>query len=417
MTVGSVGKRKAERRDCQVKAQVLLPDAEAADAVILNFSATGARARLAAPLDLPARFKLFIPSRPETKSVLLRWRNGLEFGCEYSTGLADEDTLYELVTRVERLEAAGGGEPVAADAPVADMARFERQIAALENRIETVAAAPSPAAQPEGASDPKLERRVEELEGRIGLAAQAADVSGLDARIDKVGKLADDRVRGVEAFLVSRMDQLEERLRTAFAPDVAERLARLEALAEAGTAEVRQDATPTSNAPDQALLARIADIEARLMEPRPTVAPAERDLSAVERQIARVEKRAEEQTARAERFINARMDEIEAQLISAPAAPATRRPDIESLERQMHDLTRRFEEAIAFPQLDELEARLSNLEVSAMELRADMPVVDPEAADIGQRLAQIEERHGEIVATLRNLLALLSARDERRAAS
>ena len=76
MTVGSVGKRKAERRDCQVKAQVLLPDAEAADAVILNFSATGARARLAAPLDLPARFKLFIPSRPETKSVLLRWRNG-----------------------------------------------------------------------------------------------------------------------------------------------------------------------------------------------------------------------------------------------------------------------------------------------------------------------------------------------------
>lgn len=85
MAGGSVGKRKAERRDCYVKAQVMLPGRDPIDCIIINFSATGARARLVAEAELPARFKLFIPSRPETKPALLRWRNGLEFGCDILT--------------------------------------------------------------------------------------------------------------------------------------------------------------------------------------------------------------------------------------------------------------------------------------------------------------------------------------------
>ena len=57
MAGGSVGKRKAERRDCYVKAQALVPGRDPVDCIIINFSATGARARLSAEAELPARFK------------------------------------------------------------------------------------------------------------------------------------------------------------------------------------------------------------------------------------------------------------------------------------------------------------------------------------------------------------------------
>ena len=93
MAMASVGKRKAERRGCQVKAQILQTDRDPIDCLILDFSATGARVKLNAPLqgDLPSRFKLYIPSRPETKNVILRWTKAQEVGVEGEGGLRHAD--------------------------------------------------------------------------------------------------------------------------------------------------------------------------------------------------------------------------------------------------------------------------------------------------------------------------------------
>ncbi|HRY02157.1 MAG TPA: hypothetical protein P5256_03465, partial [Beijerinckiaceae bacterium] len=65
--------------------------------------------------------------------------------------------------------------------------------------------------------------------------------------------------------------------------------------------------------------------------------------------------------------------------------------------------------------------RMSDLEISVMELRIDQPSTPapapaPEDMDLQRRIMEIEGRHAEIIGTLRNLLALLSAGEGRRAA-
>ena len=399
MAVASVGKRKAERRGCQVKAQIIQPGAsEPIDCIIVDFSSTGARVKMNAQVDLPARFKLYIPSRPETKNVLLRWVKGLEFGCEYSTGVADEKTFFQLIDRVAKLERAGG---TAGDADA---------LADLVHRIEALEAR-----QPAPVADTSAD-------GEIDDDAAAS----LHLRIDKVAKTAESYAARTEQFLAGRVDETEGRLRELIAPDVAGRLARLEALAEAGAlAPPPVDEGAASDGPDPRIVSRIADLEARLMSM--ARAPGGADSSALQVRLEQVSRHAEERAERIERFLMSRIDDIETQLISAPAAPTPHRSsEIADLDFRLQELASRFETqqtassppAVSSPDdLERLAERVSDLEVSVMELRIDQPAARPaDDLDVHRRIIEIEGRHAEIIGTLRNLLALLSASEARRAA-
>ena len=403
--MGSVGKRKAERRGCQVKAQVIRPDgSDPIDCLILDFSATGARVKLNAQAELPARFKLYIPSRPETKSVILRWTKGLEFGVEYSTGVADEKTFFELIDRVAKLEKAGGSGDDA-DA----LAELARRIEALESRLQSAPDA---------------------LPAEEGCAADIDEgaVAALRRQIDKVSKAAEGGVKRSEQFLSTRMDQTEERLRALLAPDVAERLARLEAMVEAGAlAQPAPSPEADAGGPDPRIVSRIADLEAKLMSaPRMS---GGFDPSALEGKIEQVARRAAEHAERVERFLMTRIDNIETQMIAAPSAPApTRSSEIAAVELKLHELAARFEREAAEPlpvaalasapgDFAGLAERVSDLEMSVMELRLDQPTAQGAGdMDLHRRIVEIEGRHAEIIGTLRNLLALLSAGEGRRAA-
>jgi len=406
--MASVGKRKAERRGCQVKAQVLQPDRDPIDCLILDFSATGARVKLNAPIngDLPSRFKLYIPSRPETKNVILRWTKGQEIGVEYSTGLADEKTFFELIDRVAKLEKGGAsGDPAALE-------ELAKRITTLEARLA------------EQAPD-----EAEEVDLDEGVAAT------LERRIDKATKTAENQIKRSEQFLSTRMDQTEERLRALLAPDVAERLARLEALAEGGSlAPAAAEPADATLGPDPRIVSRLADLEAKIMSAqRPAGVSAAQDVSAIESRLETVARLAEERAERVERFLMTRIDDIETQMIAAPAAPApARSSEIADLDFKLHELTARFEEMIraeapaapapvartAAPhEFARLVERVSDLEVSIMELRIDGPAAgSADSNQIEHRIAEIEGRHAEIIGTLRNLLALLTATEGRRQA-
>lgn len=406
MAMGSVGKRKAERRGCQVKAQVVRPDgSDPIECVILDFSATGARVKLNTQAELPARFKLYIPSRPETKSVILRWTKGLEFGVEYSTGVADEKTFFELIDRVAKLEKAGGG-----SGDPAALEELTKRIAALETARATANETDAP--QPDADAQ----------------KADADRVDALDRRVDKIARTSEGALKRSEEFLSARMDQTEERLRALLAPDVAERLARLEAMVESGALAQAASPVEADSGPDPRIVSRIADLEARLMSaPR---APSAFDASGLEERIEKVARMAEERAERIERFLMTRIDDIETQMIAAPSAPApTRSAEIVDLELKLHELAARFEreaeapaQAIA-PTPDNLMAlaeRVSDLEMSVMEMRLDKPAAqdarDGDDADLHRRIVEIEGRHAEIIGTLRNLLALLTAGEARRIA-
>lgn len=405
MAMGSVGKRKAERRGCQVKAQVIRPDgSDPIECMILDFSSTGARVKLNAQAELPARFKLYIPSRPETKQVLLRWTKGLEFGCEYSTGVADEKTFFELIDRVVKLEKAGGagGGADSSEALAAMAARLEA--------IEAKLAVEETPAEPAEASE-----------------VDADALAALQRRVDKSIKTAESYAKRSEQYLTTRIEETEERLRALLAPDVAARLARLEALAESGALSPSASDDATSSAPDARIVSRIADLEAKLMSmQRPTAGV---DTSALDARIEQVARRAEERADRVERFLMARVDDLEAQMISAPAAPApVRSSEVADLDYRLHELSARVDnlgearapalaQSAAPGDLDRLIERVSDLEVSVMELRIDQPSTRaPEDMDLQRRILEIEGRHAEIIGTLRNLLALLTATEGRRAA-
>ena len=408
MAMGSVGKRKAERRGCQVKAQVIRHGGgDPIDCMILDFSSTGARVKLNAPLELPARFKLYIPSRPETKNVLLRWMKGLEFGCEYSTGVADEKTFFELIDRVDKLERAGGA------GGGADHSEALTQLAMRLEAVEAKLAADAPTASA-GSSE-----------------SDADALATLARRVDEAVKTAEGYARRDDGHLSNRIAEAEERLRAQLAPDAAARLARLEALVESGGLYPSPGGEAQSGAPDPLIVGRIADLEAKLMAmPRPAAAI---DTSALDARIEEIARRAEERADRVERFLMTRIDDLESQMISAPAAPAPMRSsEIADLDLRLHELAARIDglsqapppasiDAVAPDELARLIERMSDLEISVMELRIDQPSTPasapaPEDMDLHRRILEIEGRHAEIIGTLRNLLALLSASEGRRAA-
>ena len=367
MAFGSVGKRKAERRDCHVKAQVLLPGRDPIDCIILNFSATGARATLNAEADLPPRFKLFIPSRPETKPTLLRWRNGLEFGCEYSTGVADENAFFALLDRVDQIEAklvSGGSQD---SAPAADLAD---RVARIEVACGALAARP---VAPASSMAQETAQRIDALEAR-------------NAAIDAILSAP------------------------AIPADLLDRIALLEARADVPQSRIDES-------PPAAIVRRLADLEARMMALRPTTSTAAPDLALLERRIAETGRAAEDYTARVEKFVGQRIDALETSLIAAPPPPPVRRIDVEGLERQVIELARRLDDAAAPDGVESLAERVSNLEVGLLEFRAEMPSGEVGDDDLTRRIALLEERNGEILMALRNVLALLTARSEQRAAS
>ncbi|MFO1118282.1 MAG: hypothetical protein U1E28_21645 [Beijerinckiaceae bacterium] len=414
MAGGSVGKRKAERRDCYVKAQALVPGRDPVDCIIINFSATGARARLSAEAELPARFKLFIPSRPETKAALLRWRNGLEFGCEYSTGVADENAFFALVDRVDAIEAKLGAAPAApvtlagaepkadhrldAAHPVAAMDEgLAARLAALESRLVS-----PPAAAPE--VDPALAERMASLERAVALLeAQPSVAPGLpdgavnmDAvRVAIDARIAAQRPPAVPAELVERLARLE-----------AEVAKKPELVYESGVPQ--QIVRPET---DPAVFRKIAELEAKLLTQARTVEQAV-DLSPLERKIEKYGKTAQEYAMRVERFLTQRIEEMELKQISAPAAPPPRGAGVAELDSKIEILTSRLDARSASGGLDELADRVSNLEISLLELRDGAA-----APDLAGRLAQIESRQGEVMSALRNVLALLTAQSDRRKAS
>ncbi len=249
-------------------------------------------------------------------------------------------------------------------------------------------------------------------------------------------KTAENQIKRSEQFLSTRMDQTEERLRALLAPDVAERLARLEALAESASLAPAAPAEPADagSGPDPRIVSRLADLEAKIMSAqRPAPASGGADVSALESRLETVARLAEERAERVERFLMTRIDDIETQMIAAPAAPApVRSPEIAELDFKLHELTARFEEMIraevhaapapaartaAPDELARLVERVSDLEVSIMELRIDGPAAGSASnGQIEHRIAEIEGRHAEIIGTLRNLLALLTATEGRRQA-
>ena len=188
------------------------------------------------------------------------------------------------------------------------------------------------------------------------------------------------------------------------------------------------DTSPSMRGPDPHLVSRLADLEAKLMSaPR---ASGAFDASALEARIEKVAQIAQERADRVERFLMTRVDDIETQMISAPSAPMPMRSsEIADLDLKLHELSAQFEEmkytpapaapraSVAMPdEFARLAERVSDLEISVMELRIDAPSAGPiEKLDIERRIVEIEGRHAEIIGTLRNLLALLSATDGRRA--
>ena len=464
MAFGSVGKRKAERRDCYVKAQIMLPGRSPIDCLIINFSATGARARLLDEMELPARFKLYIPSRPETKQALLRWRNGLEFGCEYSTGVADENAFFSIVDRVDAIEAALGAtlaSPVTMAATGRDarmdgvearlasggaspeaLASLTERLAALETRLSA-----SPI------EDEGLAQRIERLENSLSAVAAKAEAPEIDiAAIEKTieARIADciaRQSRDEAAVLQARMTSLEKRFSEepgapaqqlfdmqdvedaiqarlavitppAIDPEIVARLVKVETELQNRPELVFESGAPqmiSRPLPDPALLKRIADVEAKIMSLGRAAAAV--DFSPLERRVDKAEKNAQEYALRVERFLAARIDELEANSIAAPVPMVTRLADTSELERKVLDLSERFDRQSSSDSADLFAERISNLEVSLLELRGGLPLGNDGDEELRQRIAKLEERNGEVLAALRNVLGLLTARAEQRVAS
>ncbi|MDE2363232.1 MAG: PilZ domain-containing protein [Hyphomicrobiales bacterium] len=446
MPIGSGLKRKAERRDCHVKAQALVSGRDPVECVIINFSASGARVKIPEGVELPTRFKLFIPSRPETKPALVRWRNGQEIGVEYSSGVADEAAFFAVVERIDAIERALGGHGAAAAASGERKSADAPASVALQGALDRIAKLEAIAEAPPQ-TDEKLCERVAALEAGFASAARSAPsienrFAALDAKIDASGPQLD--MADVKKAIAARFETIES---PAVPTPVVERILRIES--ELGAAADRQRAAeaalearlqsieasllssgrdiPAGEPPRAAIagagvpaefVARIADLESRVAaRARATPAP-QVDLAPLERRIEMAERSAQDYAAHVERFLGARIEAVEASIIAAPPPPVSRSPAFDELERRVFELSTRLDAAPAALSSEDHSDRISNIELSLLELRSS---IEGAAGDLDQdvrrRIALLEERSGEIVGTLRNLLALLSAQAERRVAS
>lgn len=425
MAPGSVGKRKAERRDCHVRAQARFGTERApVDCLIVNFSASGARIRFSDVVELPPRFNLFIPSRPETKSVVVRWRSGKEYGVSYSTGASHEADIAELFERIETIEKqmaaaahadahahphTGHPHPAHHAPPGATLGLPDESAAEIRARIDAVeiiaadAAADlekaigarlealekrfsEPVREPVATPDPaalELAARMAGFEERLQRIARdepavverqrepspspdwSARLTALEARIEKVAAL-EARVENIAA-LEARMEDVAAQGR---APDYGDAVAALSqrlATIENERCEARAPATPQPE-PSRALLGRLDALttEIDMLRARPVAPDFSADISALAQRLA-----AHEETLRET-----------AQTRAAPNAPP----------RDEDALTAAF-------------ARISDLEVEMLNVKFGKPAVDPQ---VEARLARLETTGAEIQTALREVLGLLT---------
>lgn len=409
MAPGSVGKRKAERRDCHVRAQARFGAERAPiDCLIVNFSASGARIRFPDHVELPQRFNLFIPSRPETKSVVVRWRNGKEFGVAYSTGASHEADIAELFERIEAIE-----KQIAAAAPAGALAHPHAGNPQPHNHA------------PPGAT--------------LGLPDESA--AEIRARIDAVEIIAADATADLERAIRGRLEALEKRFsepvhEPAAAPDPAalELAARMAGFEERLQRIARDEPPiverPRDLSPAPETLARLNALEAKTNG----LAALETRLDALARaathgagdvagEIATLSQRlAAVETGRAPRETSewhARFDAFAARVdeLAARPAPHDFSADISALaqrlaahEETMRDTAAQAQTAPNAPPPDEdalaaAFARISDLEVEMLNVKFGRPAVDPQ---VEARLARLETTGAEIQTALREVLGLLT---------
>ncbi|MDE2579631.1 MAG: hypothetical protein KGL46_12540 [Hyphomicrobiales bacterium] len=387
-----------------MKAQVQFVDGRpAAECVIVNFSATGARCQLKQADELPTRFKLYIPSRPETKSCILRWRKGAEFGVEYATAASEADSMLQLLLRVEALE---GGAPIGRSAESEDFSgRFEaietrlddigqtgERLAAMELHLAALARAVD-----EGARAP-VETRFTEAERKIGalheahgeaerrLAILEASALPMTSRADRQAQ--DARIGALEKSLASMRDEQGVEFSKIYARlrDVSHALEELSfATALPGRLDETEKAIALANSEgDRKVSALRNEMNASLTQMR----------VAGERRIARIENRAQ-----------------------IGAGSAEDKPQIDPLfERRLGDVERRLDlERVAVAAPAEFGERVTNLEIALMDIKLAQRSAQTEAA-MEERMAKAEERSAEIMTLLRNVLAMLTAQHEKRAA-
>ena len=80
------------------------------------------------------------------------------------------------------------------------------------------------------------------------------------------------------------------------------------------------------------------------------------------------------------------------------------------------DLLRQLDDYV-IPRLEAIDARLSNLEMSLLEVR-DALATPPQSnvgADLAERIAGLERRNEDVTDALRSVLAMLTARKDMRA--
>ncbi len=398
MAPGSVGKRKAERRDCHVRAQARFGSERAPiDCLIVNFSTSGARIRFREPIELPQRFDLFIPSRPETKHVAVRWRNGKEYGVEYSTGVSHDADIAELFARLDALEksvaALSHAQPAHHPAPHtapyapagATLGLPDESAAEIRARIDAVEII---AADATADLEKAIRARLEALEGR--LAGPPADHAPDPAALELAARMAGfeerlQRIAREEPAFAERTRELSP------APDWSARLAALETRLEDMAAQGR---APDYGDAIAALSQRLATIENERCEAsEPAPAPAQPEPS---------------------RALLARLDALTTEidmLRARPVAPDFS-ADISALAQRLaaHEEALRDRAAPVSPHrdadaLEQAFDRISNLEVEMLNVKFGKPALDPQ---VEARMARLEETGAEIQAALRDVFGLLS---------
>jgi hypothetical protein len=179
-----IGKRKAIRQSCSIRAEIRPLDGRPVlECTITDISNTGARIEAANLEDVPESFDLFIPARNEMKFARISRREAGFVGAEFLKSRGDDPQIIgDLLQRLVRLEQVFGFVPK--DPETTKPRGAKAAVLALEARLA------------------KLETETEVLRG---LAEAAVDVPHLSTpdRLPEIQSLT-----GTLAALADRLDEL-----------------------------------------------------------------------------------------------------------------------------------------------------------------------------------------------------------------